>query len=169
MVREQATVDSSKQCNGERPSCGNCSRLQVRCDYGNIQLNETRASANRKQTASQSSQLEELRAGLHVLKYMPAADVASWMKQIQSAEDPLSALQSLIRQPPNNLRLPPSIPDSSSMQAMGPGSSPASLRLSTNHPLAYAPIPLDLLSNNNEALTEFARKAVVLPSGTKAI
>lgn len=139
------------QCDGQRPSCSTCPRLEVNCNYENVAANETRASAAKRQGLSNREQLDDIAASLALLKSMPNEEASRWFSALRSTEDPLTMLQS-VRNTAHTIppRLSPALSSSSMIQfALSPEHSSLNFNLGMEHPILYPLFPLDDIPTNS--------------------
>lgn len=151
------SLAETSKCNGERPSCSNCIRSAVPCDYQGIATNETRGHAARRQKDALRSQLDEISTSLDLLKAMSQEDAVHWLSVLRSAADPLGVLKSIRDVGTISPVLPGPTPSSSTIySAPSPLRTDLDYALAMEHPTLYPLFPVDNVALNAASAPSFA-------------
>ncbi|KAI0482583.1 hypothetical protein GGR56DRAFT_685464 [Xylariaceae sp. FL0804] len=101
-VAVSAACESCRQkkakCDGERPRCARCARLDAACVYG-TRAGETRATALRRRSRSLGDEVAHLRALFEFIRVRPEAEALEVVRRIRAA-GPGDAGPLAVRLPP---------------------------------------------------------------------
>ncbi|KAF2164523.1 hypothetical protein M409DRAFT_56365 [Zasmidium cellare ATCC 36951] len=130
-----------KRCDGNRPTCSECERSNIACDYKAVAANETRGRAARRHTAALQMQLDEIAASLTRLKLMSHDDAVFYLSTLRSASDPVTVLRSVGNGIPT---LPVSVSESSNiLRILHSTRTGLDCALGLEHPKLYPLLPME--------------------------